>query len=231
MPGRSLTIRVFLISDYQLASYGMASLLEAQADRFSLLASARTFDLATLEGVSACCPDVVLIDIDSHPDEVLPFIAKLHQSVPKTKILLLTRLDDSSLQDRAVINGARGVIDKNTRPDAIVTAITKVHQGQIWLDRSATGRLFVELSRMGSKPAADVVADKLASLTEREQRIVTFIASNSGEPGKTLAAKLCISESTLRNHLTSIYEKLGVVNRNGLLSYAFQNGLTTGLTK
>lgn len=229
--GSSLTIRIFFISDYQLAISAITSLLEAQADRFSLTVSARAFNLASIDDVAACSPDVVLIDIDSDADDVLPFIAKLHQSVPQTKILLLTRLDDSALQDRAVIHGARGVIDKNTRPGAIVTAITKVHEGQIWLDRSATGRLFVELSRSGKKPAADVVADRFASLTEREQRIVAFIASNSGEPGKTLAAKLCISESTLRNHLTSIYEKLGVANRNGLLAYAFQNGLTPALAK
>jgi DNA-binding NarL/FixJ family response regulator len=50
------------------------------------------------------------------------------------------------------------------------------------------------------------------------------MARHSGEPGKTIAEKLHISESTLRNHLTSIYDKLGVANRHGLLAYAYQNG-------
>lgn len=220
-----MTIGVFLISDYRLAAWGLERLLATEPLRFSPAGAAFACDPAALEAAAKAAPDLVLLDIDGDPANVLPFIGRLHEVLPRAKILLLTRLPASALQDRALLMGARGVIDKSTSPAQLLSALAKVHEGQIWLDRDATGRLFVEFSRMGKHAARAPVEDRFASLTEREQQIVAFIAGNSGEPGKTLAAKLHISESTLRNHLTAIYEKLGVANRNGLVAYAFQNGL------
>lgn len=225
-----MAIRVSLISDFQLTAWGLARLFELEPQRFQLVVSAFTFGQSTIDAVAVSSPDVVLLDIDSEPEQVLPFISSLHKAAPDSKILLLTRLDDTTLQDRAVISGARGVIDKHTTSTVLLTAITKVHLGQIWIDRMATGRLFVELSRMSSHPADNRGVPVRASLTDREQQIVVFIANNTGDPGKAVAKKLLISESTLRNHLTSIYEKLGVSNRHGLLAYAFQNGLAKRLT-
>ena len=220
-----MAISVFLISDCRLAVWGLRRLLETEPLRFSPAGAAFVCDQPALEAAAKAAPDVVLLDIDSDPANVLPFIGRLHEVLPRAKILLLTRLGDSALQDLALLMGARGVIDKSTPPAQLLSALVKVHEGQIWLDRDATGRLFVEFSRIGKHAAHAPVQDRFASLTEREQKIVTFVAGNSGEPGKTIATKLHISESTLRNHLTAIYEKLGVANRNGLVAYAFQNGL------
>lgn len=220
-----MTIGVFLISDCRLAVWGLERLLETEPLQFSSAGAAFVCDPPALEAAAKAAPDVVLLDIDSDPANVLPFIGRLQEVLPRAKILLLTRLGDSALQDCALLMGARGVIDKSTAPDQLLSALVKVHEDQIWLDRDAVGRLFVEFSRMSKNPAQAPVQDQFASLTEREQQIVTFIAGNSGQPGKTLATKLHISESTLRNHLTTIYEKLGVANRTGLVAYAFQNGL------
>jgi len=227
-----LTIRVFVISDHPLIGWAIGQLLESAANRFSAAGSSPTCDQSGMQAVAAAAPDIVIFDIDGDSAQVMPCITRLVAVVPNAKILLFTRLNDTTLQDRAVIGGARGVIDRGTTPEQILTALTKVHAGEVWLERLATGRVFVELSRIGShKPAVHDGAHKVASLTGREQQIVAFITINSGEPGKTVAARLCISESTLRNHLTSIYDKLGVANRNGLLAYAFQNGLATRLAK
>ncbi len=227
-----MTIRVFVISDHHLMGWAIGQLLESAANRFRAAGSSPASDEAGIQAVVAAAPDVVIFDIDSDPAQVMPRITRLVSAVPNAKILLFTRLNDTTLQDRAVIGGARGVLDKGVTPEQILSALTKVHDGEVWLDRLATGRVFVELSRIGSrKPAVHDGTHKLANLTEREQQIVAFITINSGEPGKTVAARLCISESTLRNHLTSIYDKLGVGNRNGLLAYAFQTGLATRLAQ
>ena len=227
-----MAIRVFVISDHHLIGWAIGQVLEAAANRFRATGSSPTCDQLGMQAVVAAAPDIIIFDIDGDPAQVMPGITRLVLAVPNAKILLFTRLNDTTLQDRAVIGGARGVLDKGTTPEQILTALTKVHDGEVWLDRLATGRVFVELSRIGRhKPAAHDRADKVANLTGREQQIVAFITTNSGEPGKTVAAKLCLSESTLRNHLTSIYDKLGVANRNGLLAYAFQTGLATRLAQ
>ncbi|MGE0560098.1 MAG: response regulator transcription factor, partial [Burkholderiales bacterium] len=107
-----------------------------------------------------------------------------------------------------------------------LTAISKVHDGQVWLDRAATGRIFVEFSRENAGQATDPERMKIATLTVREREIVAITAGNAGATAKTIARILFISEHTLRNHLTSIYNKLGVANRLELFAYAHKYGLT-----
>jgi DNA-binding NarL/FixJ family response regulator len=100
-----------------------------------------------------------------------------------------------------------------------------VHEGQLWLDRAATGRVFLEFSRQGAGPAVNPEQKKIASLTERERKIVSFLVTHAGATARVIAGELLISEHTLRNHLTSIYDKLGVANRLELFAYAQKHGL------
>ncbi|MES2625821.1 MAG: response regulator transcription factor [Pseudomonadota bacterium] len=139
------------------------------------------------------------------------------------KILVLTRNDDQALADKAVLDGARGVLKRSATPANFIEAIVKVNAGQIWLDRAATGRIMVELSRRHNGHVEEKKPSRLATLTDREKSIVSSILENSGDPAKTLAGKLHISESTLRNHLTSIYSKLDISNRFELISFAHKN--------
>jgi len=126
----------------------------------------------------------------------------------------------------AVLAGARGVIEKEARAESILAAITKVNQGEIWLDRATTGKLLVEISRkMDGRNALDSAGRKIAALTIREREIITVTVTNAGSTAKTIAEKLRISEHTLRNHLTSIYEKLGVANRLELFAFAHEHRL------
>lgn len=162
--------------------------------------------------------------IDPVPEHALSMINSL-KTASQAKILLLTRMENADLQDRAILAGACGVLDRGASIPLLFTAVEKVHTGQVWLDRVSTGRVFIELTRMAARRQQDGLVDKLSLLTERERKIVTVIAHNIGDPGKAIAEKLHISESTLRNHLTAIYEKLGVENRHGLVAYAYQKGL------
>jgi two-component system, NarL family, nitrate/nitrite response regulator NarL len=220
-------IRVLLISNFRLLSESLAALIESQPQTFALVGVADSVARAR-EWIAKTPIDVVLFDIDSHTGTLgtlAPLITELHTSA-QANILLLTRMDNHTQEDQAIVAGAHGLIDRDASPETLLNALQKINEGQIWLNRDATGRVFVELSRQGAKTAHEHSTDKATSLTEREQQIVAAIANNIGKPGKTIADALHISESTLRNHLTSIYDKLGVANRNGLLAYAFQNGLT-----
>jgi len=222
-----MPLRVFLVSDFRLMSKGIEALLAQEPKRFEIAGRAASYDQA-MQSVAEARADVVLLDVDTAPDKVHGLIDSL-RSATEAKILLLTRLGDNALLDKAIVGGAGGVIDRDAAPAALFNALEKVNQGQLWLDRAATGRVFVELSRMAKGKPSDSVTSKVALLTAREQEIVAVIARNNGEPSKAIARTLHISDSTLRNHLTSIYEKLGVPNRHGLLAYAYKNRLTERL--
>lgn len=217
-------IRVFPVSDHQVLLWGLQQLIAQRAPAFHLCGAAASCDEA-LRSSDRCHADIILLDMDSGTERAIEAIPHF-TAAPKTSVLLLTRLNDQAAQDRAILAGARGIVKQETSPDMLFTAITKVHHGQMWLDRDATGRIFVELSRRATRKPSDQERNRGDQLTERERQIVTHIAENSGDTGKAIARQLHISESTLRNHLTSIYEKLGVANRHGLLAYAFKNGVT-----
>ena len=142
------------------------------------------------------------------------------------KILVLTAVRDETVHHKAVLAGARGIVAKEARAETILAAIAKVHEGEIWLDRVATGRLLVEVSRKSAQLDTDNPEQKkIAQLTVREREIIAVAAAHAGLTARAIAEKLNISEHTLRNHLTSIYEKLGVANRLELYAYAHQHKL------
>jgi two-component system, NarL family, nitrate/nitrite response regulator NarL len=140
-------------------------------------------------------------------------------------VLVLTGMRDTAVHHAAVAAGARGVVAKEAEPELILKAIRKVHAGEIWLDRVGMQKVFSSLvSRKPAAPAVEVHPG-IASLTPRERHIIHVLTSNAGAPAKQVAALLKISEHTLRNHLTSIYDKLGVASRLGLYEFAQKNRL------
>lgn len=217
-------IRVFIIDDHRSILWGLQRLVESGRPTLEYVGCAESCAEAhkVLESAS---PDVILLDIDlgkeNGVDEIPGLATKTH-----AKILMLTGVRDKSAHDKAVLAGASGVVEKEASAQTILTAIAKVHEGQIWLDREATGRIFVEFSRDGGANGSSLEHAKIASLTQRERAIVEAAANNAGSNAKTIAQALYISEHTLRNHLTSIYNKLGVANRLELFAYAHKHGLT-----
>ena len=177
-----------------------------------------------LKLIDETAPDLILLDIDLGGENGVREIPKLIAR-SRAKILFLTGLRDESIHDEAVLAGASGVVEKEASAETILTAIEKVHEGQIWLNRIATGRIFVEFSRESAAQAASPERAKIASLTDREREIVSVAASHAGANAKAIAEMLHISEHTLRNHLTSIYDKLDVANRLEMFAYAHKHGL------
>ena len=141
------------------------------------------------------------------------------------KVLLLSRHDQPALEDKAILAGASGIINQQSAPEHLLYAIEKIQQGQIWLDRQAMARLLASLPAVEPSSPPSPANEALARLSQREQRILAKMLRYSGESAREIAKRLHISESTLRNHLTSIYGKCGVSNRSGLVAYAQQHGL------
>jgi DNA-binding NarL/FixJ family response regulator len=114
------------------------------------------------------------------------------------------------------------VVQKDEAPELICKALRKVRDGELWLDRASTAKLFEELlgGAEGKLPEG-----RIANLTIRESDIVRALLQHEGASSRELAQSLGMSEQTLRNHFSSIYRKLGIPNRVGLVAYAARQRL------
>ena len=221
MEGQGKAIRVMLVDDHRLVLWGLEKLIEGEAPRMRVIAKA-TSCAAAIEAAKKAAPDVVVLDLDlagENGSEIIPELINGRG----TRVLILTGVKDSKVREASVLRGACGIVCKDESAETLVKAIEKVHGGELWLDRATTGRVFVELSR--AKDHVPPEKKRLASLTPRELEVVERIVGEPGTDNRRLALKLHIGEHTLRNHLSRIYDKLGVPNRLELYVYAQRHGI------
>jgi DNA-binding NarL/FixJ family response regulator len=211
----SQPIKVFLVDDHRAVLWGLERLVESAAPSMIVAGTATTRAelLARLPGIAT---DVVLLDLDLDGDSSLDCLEELARTTT-ARILILTGSSDLAAHESAVLRGARGVVHKQEPANVLLRAIEKVHCGELWLDRVALGRVMTILAR---GPAVDREAAKIAALTPKERQIVVTVVEQRGARNKLMAAKLNMSEHTLRNHLTTIYSKLEVDGRMHLYLYA-----------
>ena len=217
-------IKIMLVDDHRSVLWGLEKLIEGESPRMEVIGKATT-SIEAMRLLDEANPDIILLDIDLGGESGINAIPAL-VAKSNSKVLVLTGSRDSSVHDSAMLAGARGVVEKGESAETILKAIQKVHEGEIWLDRSATGRIFLELSRNKAAAAQNPELKKIASLTPRERQIVAEIGSDAAASSKVIAERLHISEHTLRNHIASIYEKLEVSSRLELFAYAGKHGIS-----
>lgn len=216
-------IKILLIDDHRSVLWGLEKLIDGEKPKMEVIGSATTPAEAMIL-LATISPDVILTDLDLNGESAVNIIPNLIGN-STAKVLVLTGSRDLALRDSAMIAGARGVVEKGDTAETILKAIEMVHNGEIWIDRISTSRIFNELSRKKSTEADNPEQRKIATLTRKERQTAAEIASDAAANTKTIAARLCISENTLRNHLTSIYSKLEITNRLELFVYANKHGI------
>lgn len=217
------SIRVILVSRHPIVLSALEKLISSKHPKMEVIKEFTQCSDA-ISQVMTLLPDVIILDLDTDIDEGINAIPLLN-AASKAKILVLTGFRDNTVGDRAMLAGARGIIRKEEPVDTVARAIEGVHADQFWLDRAGTSRLFLELSRKKSGDKDTPAQKKLKTLTTREIEVADCLTSNASESSKAIAKKLCISDSTLRNHVGSIYEKLGISTRVGLWDYMSKNKL------
>lgn len=209
-------ITVLLVDDHRSVLRGLEWLINSESPEMAVVGTTTTADEAG-RLCSKLRPDVLILDLDlgghNGGDAIPQLIANGH-----TAVLVLTGVRNPDAHQAAIIAGARGVVPKEADAETIVKAIRKVHAGEIWLDRLSTQKVLSALTH--HKGAASAIDAAIASLTPREREIILALTTNAGAPAKQIASLLNISEHTLRNHLSSIYDKVGVSNRLGLYEFA-----------
>jgi len=216
-----MTIRILLVDDHKTMLWGLERLIQAEGPSLTLVGSASDGAEATAL-CTALRPDIVLLDLDLKGSSSIDFLPALVAN-GSTRVVILSANRDQGTLAAAVKAGARGVVSKEAPTDDVLLAVRKVHGGELWLDQSLMQALLGQL--VAPVPKADPEAERIGTLTARERDVIGMIVQGKGALNKELAEKAFISERTLRNHLTTIYQKLDVANRLELYVYAIKHGL------
>ena len=212
-------IRILIVDNHLVVRTGLRMLIESQPGmRVVGKAANRAEALAVAASKK---PNMILLDIDLGSENGLDFLPELRETATDARVLILTGVKDAEMHRRAARLGAAGLVLKEQAAEVLLKAIRKVHQGEVWLDRSMMGTILNEMTQADKKPAPDV--SNIASLTAREKEVIALIAE--GLKNKQIAERLFISETTVTHHLSSIFSKLGVSDRLELVIYAFAHGV------
>ena len=210
-------IRILIADDHLIIRQGLRLILETEED-FELVAEA-TDGAEALILCKNLNPDVVLMDLRMPNMDGLTAIERLRAEQPGVAVVILTTFNEDELMFRGLQAGARGYLLKDTDRSTLFDTIRAAARGETLLKPEIMARV---LARSG-KPGTMTRSEESISLTDRELEVLQSVAH--GERSKEIAVKLGISERTVKAHLASIYNKLGVDSRAAAIAIAAQMGL------
>ena len=212
-------IRIFLVDDNVLFSEAVAAVLNTDKD-FTVVGRTRSASEAR-PLISRTTPDVVLVELHLAGQTGLDLLRDLPTLSVRSRAIATAEDDKRENIVEAMRLGAKGFLLKHTSPELFLKCLRKVYQGEIWLD----GR-FAEavLTAFGSL-TPEGKGDGKSALSAREMEVIELVVQ--GYKNRDIAQKLFISEKTVKNHLSAIFNKLGVADRLELTLYAFENRLFT----
>jgi DNA-binding NarL/FixJ family response regulator len=208
-------VRLLLADDHALFRQGLRELIERKTP-YAVVAEART-GREVLDQVDRVQPDIVLLDIQMPDLDGIAVARQLAVSHPHIKVVMLTMYRQDQHLIEAIKAGVKGYLLKDADAEELIDVVERVARGEAALDPSLTARVFEAVRR--GEPAADTVE----SLTERELDIVRLVAA--GHDNRTIAAQLHLSEKTVGNRLSEIFQKLHVTNRTQAALVAIQRGI------
>jgi DNA-binding NarL/FixJ family response regulator len=209
------TVRVLIADDQNLFRSGLARLLEADP-RVHVVGQA-VDGLDVVKKVSTLKPDVVLMDLKMPNLDGIEATRRIVAEHPHVKILILTTFETDSYVLQALRAGASGYVLKDSQVDAIVSSTLAVMSGERVMASAVANRVIDMLTGTSTQK------EFYDGLTAREVEILKLIAI--GQANKQIARRLDISEKTVRNHVSNMYEKLHIYDRSQAVLYAVRKGL------
>jgi DNA-binding NarL/FixJ family response regulator len=215
-------MRIVIVDDHVLFREGLAGILRQEPDVevIGLVGNVQ-------EAVKVVCdlkPDIVLMDFSLPDGDGTQAARSIQQDCPGCKIVFLTMSDREEDLLAAIRSGAVGYLMKNMTPSKLVASLRSVQKGESAISRSMTLQLMKELSR--TKAPDPSVDPALGKLTSREKDILGELAT--GKSNLEIAQTFYISENTVKYHVHSILEKLGLRDRNEAARFARDHGFSRG---
>lgn len=212
-------IRVLLADDHALFREGLRSLLNDQDD-IEIVGEAED-GLEATRLVPQLKPTVVLMDINMPVVDGVEATRTIIEENDSVGIIILTMYPQDEYVFQALKAGAKAYLLKDTRSKKLLEVIRTVHEGQAVISAEMTARLLDEFRRISDKKEEE--KPKFQALTEQERKILTLVAE--GASNKDIAAELSLSERTIKNYLSIIFQKLQVNNRTEAAIRAMRDGL------
>jgi len=209
-----------IVDDHAVIRSGLRMLIE-QDPMMSVVAMAGNPSEA-LALAEAEKPDIIVLDLMLGEEDGLEFLPDLCRKCPSSRVLVLTGVQTAESHRQAIRRGAMGIVLKQQAAELLLKAIKKVHDGEVWIDRSMIGSVLSEV-RNERREEENLEAKQIATLTPREREVIALVSE--GLKNKIIAERLFISETTVTHHLSSIYSKLGVSDRLELVIFAFANNV------
>jgi len=208
-------VRVLIADDQTLFRVGLARLLE-EDERVKIVGQAGD-GAEAVKLAGSLKPDVVLMDLKMPNLDGIEATRQIVAAHPGVKVLLLTTFEADNHVIQALKAGASGYILKDSKPDSIVSSLLAVMAGERVMASAVANRVLEMLT------GTTTPKEFYDGLTGREIEILKLLAG--GMANKQIAYKLKISEKTVRNHVSNMYEKLNIYDRSQAVLYAVRKGL------
>lgn len=207
-------IRVFLCDDHTLFRQGMRKLLELERDIHIVGEAGNGREMLNI--LKKTGPDIVLMDINMPEIDGIAATYKIKKMLPHVNIIILTVYEDEPHIFEAIKAGAMGYLLKDVSIEEVITAIRQVYKGEALLQPLIATKVLKEVAMLDKRKIKE--GDSFYDdLTEREKEILRLIAL--GGTNKEIAQKLGISEKTVKNHISNIFQTLHVNNRTQAALY------------
>lgn len=213
-------IRILLVDDQTLVRQGIQTLLDLEEDLIVVGAAAN--GQQALAMVEQMQPDVVLMDVRMPVMDGVAATGEITKRWPHIGVIILTTFDDDEYVIEGLKAGARGYMLKDADSSEIVEAVRIVARGEALIQPSITRKVLAEFTRLAGR-GAPAMLPLAEPLTEREMDVLRGIAT--GQSNREIADQLCISEGTVKNHVSNLLAKLAVRDRTQAIIRARELGL------
>jgi DNA-binding NarL/FixJ family response regulator len=212
-------MRLVIVDDHQMVLDGLKAMLGPYRQQVLVVGEASD-PAEAVHLVTTLDPDAVLLDVRLRGASGLDLCGDILAARPACKVVFLTVYDDEQYLYQALRVGAAGFLLKRIRGGELVDYLRRIADGEVLIDPSLAGRVALSAARLHSGefwPGAHL------GLTQRESEVLSLLVA--GLSNRAIAAKLVVSEETVKTHSRGIYRKLGVSDRAAAVTVALREGV------
>lgn len=231
------TVKIVIADDHQLLREGVKRILNMEKD-FEVVGECGD-GIQVVELCNTLRPDVVLMDINMPVENGVVATERLKEFFPEIKVIILSIHDDENYVFETLRKGASGYLLKDMEAESLINAIRSVVAGHAYIHPKVTGKLINQLRRMAyldptgvaggdqslKEAGVKYIHQPNSPLTRREAEVLRLLAE--GKSNKSIGEILFISEKTVKNHVSSILQKMEVEDRTQAVIIAIKNGWVT----
>lgn len=208
-------IRILIADDHPVVREGLFAMLSRQSD-FEVVGEARD-GVEAVNKAKELSPEVVLMDLRMPELDGVEAMNQIKSAKPNTKFIILTTYSDDDYIFRGIEAGARGYLLKDAPREELFKAIRAVHRGESLIQPVVASKVLDRLTELSRR------APSGEELSERELEVLRLIAK--GAANKEIGVELSIAQSTVKTHISTIFQKLGVTDRTEAVTEALKKGI------